>query len=97
MCSPSPFHILSLTHSTRFFALWQANRWLSVRVDIAGAFVSLAAAFFVLSAARMDAALAGFVMSFAIAFNERILWVVRLWAVVEINFNSVEQIGRAHV
>lgn len=40
----------------------------------------------------MDAALAGFVMSFAIAFNERILWVVRLWAVVEINFNSVERV-----
>ncbi|KAK4703719.1 hypothetical protein P7C70_g2503, partial [Phenoliferia sp. Uapishka_3] len=75
-----------------FFALWQANRWLSVRVDIAGACVSLAAAVFVLSAKSMDAALAGFVLSFAIAFNERILWVVRLWSVVEINFNSVERV-----
>ncbi|KAL8281440.1 hypothetical protein RQP46_006124 [Phenoliferia psychrophenolica] len=75
-----------------FFALWQANRWLSVRVDIAGAAVSLAAAVFVLSDKNMDAALAGFVMSFAIAFNERILWVVRLWSVVEINFNSVERV-----
>ncbi|KAM0753978.1 hypothetical protein T439DRAFT_342117 [Meredithblackwellia eburnea MCA 4105] len=75
-----------------FFTLWQGNRWLSVRVDIAGAFVSLAAAVFVLSANRMDAALGGFVISFAIAFNERILWLVRLWSQVEINFNSVERV-----
>ena len=52
-----------------FFALWQANRWLSVRVDIAGACVSLAATCFILSAKDMDAALAGFILSFAIAFK----------------------------
>jgi ABC-type multidrug transport system fused ATPase/permease subunit len=51
-----------------FFPLWQSNRWLSVRVDIAGAMVTLAASLFVLASANMDAALAGFIVSFAIAF-----------------------------
>jgi ABC-type multidrug transport system fused ATPase/permease subunit len=39
----------------------------------------------------MDAALAGFILSYAIAFNDKILWVVRLWSMVEINLNSVER------
>lgn len=63
-----------------------------MRVDVAGALVTFSASVFVLLAGSMDAALAGFILSFAIAFNERILWVVRLWSVVEINFNSVERI-----
>lgn len=67
-----------------FFALWQTNRWLSVRVDIAGALVSFAATMFVLLSPSSDAALAGFIISFAISFNERILWVVRLWAMNEL-------------
>ncbi|KAL8276389.1 hypothetical protein RQP46_011187 [Phenoliferia psychrophenolica] len=80
------------TNNRPFFALWQANRWLSVRVDVAGAFVSLAAAIFILSTGNMDAALAGFVMTFAISFNDHMLWVVRYYAVVEMNLNSVERV-----
>lgn len=93
-----------------FFSLWQGNRWLSVRVDIAGSMVTLAASLFVLASNNMDAALAGFIVSFAIAFvsssdlfrrgspdpfnlqNERILWLVRLWSVVEVNANSIERV-----
>ncbi|KAL8280166.1 hypothetical protein RQP46_007496 [Phenoliferia psychrophenolica] len=43
-----------------------ANRWLSIRCDLAGAAVSLATALFVVFSVRLDAALAGFVLSFAI-------------------------------
>lgn len=69
------FSLLNINNRP-FFLLWQTNRWLSVRVDIAGGFVSFSAACFVLYQRDMDAALAGFILSFAIAFNERILWLV---------------------
>ncbi|GAA5979907.1 hypothetical protein JCM11641_007582 [Rhodosporidiobolus odoratus] len=75
-----------------FFTLWLGNRWLSVRVDTAGAFVALSAALFIIFSKHMDAALAGFIMSFALAFNDRIIWVVRLWAQVEVQANSVERV-----
>ncbi|KAM0790888.1 hypothetical protein ACM66B_004727 [Microbotryomycetes sp. NB124-2] len=75
-----------------FFALWQGNRWLSVRVDAAGAMVAFAAAVFVLVAHVTDPALAGFVVSFAITFTDRMLWVVRLYSQNEVNANSVERV-----
>lgn len=76
-----------------FWLLWQANRWLSARVDLTGGLVALVSALFVLSAPSMDAGLAGFVLSFAIQFNERMLWFVRLWSQNEINMNSLERAG----
>ncbi|GAA5924113.1 hypothetical protein JCM1841_004577 [Sporobolomyces salmonicolor] len=75
-----------------FFSLWLANRWLSVRVDTAGALVALLAALFIIFAPQMDPALAGFVMSFALAFNDRIIWVVRMWSTMEVNANSIERV-----
>lgn len=75
------FSLLNINNRP-FFLLWQTNRWLSVRVDIAGGFVSFSAACFVLYQKEMDAALAGFILSFAIAFNERILWFVVSFSVV---------------
>lgn len=77
-------HVFSLlnTNNRPFFTLWQTNRWLSVRVDVAGALVSFTCAIFVLYSSNMDAALAGFLLSFAIAFNERILWVVSVYCLV---------------
>ncbi|KAK4047206.1 Transporter of the ATP-binding cassette (ABC) [Microbotryomycetes sp. JL221] len=80
------------TNNRPFFALWQGNRWLSVRVDVAGAMVAFAAAVFVLIAKVNDPALAGFVVSFAITFTDRMLWVVRLYSQNEVNANSVERI-----
>ncbi|GAA5859422.1 hypothetical protein JCM1840_004609 [Sporobolomyces johnsonii] len=75
-----------------FFSLWLANRWLSVRVDTAGALVALLAALFIIFAPQMDPALAGFIMSFALAFNDRIIWVVRMWSTMEVNANSIERV-----
>lgn len=69
------FSLLDATNRP-FFSLWRGNRWLSVRVDVAAALVTLAATIFVLVQPGMSAALAGFILSFAIAFNDRILWVV---------------------
>lgn len=85
------FHLLD-ENNRPFFTLWLANRWLSVRVDVFGAFAVLSAALFVIFATSMDAALAGFVLSFALTFSERMLWVVRLNAQIEVQANSVERV-----
>ncbi|KAF5097875.1 hypothetical protein D0Z00_002248 [Geotrichum galactomycetum] len=76
-----------------FFYLWVANRWLSFRIDFAGAFVTFsAAALAMLSVGKIDSGLAGLSLSYAITFSDRVLWIVRLYAIVEMNMNSVERI-----
>ncbi|GMM34147.1 bile acid-transporting ATPase [Saccharomycopsis crataegensis] len=76
-----------------FFYLWVANRWLHLRVDTAGSFVSFfAGAFVILSVKYLDAGLAGLSLSYAISFTESALWIVRLYAEVEMTMNSVERL-----
>jgi ABC-type multidrug transport system fused ATPase/permease subunit len=76
-----------------FFYMWVANRWLSFRIDFTGAFVSFSAASMVmLSLGHIDAGLAGLSLSYAISFSENVLWIVRLYAILEMNMNSVERI-----
>lgn len=76
-----------------FFYMWVANRWLSLRADAVGAMVMLCAGIFViLSIGRIDAGLAGLSLSYAISFSENALWIVRLYANVEMNMNSVERL-----
>ena len=69
------------------------NRWLSIRVDAAGALVSFFAGAFILrNIDTLDAGLAGLSLTYAITFTEHMLWVVRLYSVNEMNMNSVERI-----
>ncbi|GAA5881682.1 hypothetical protein JCM3774_005336 [Rhodotorula dairenensis] len=75
-----------------FFNLWLANRWLSLRVDAFGGLVALLAVVFITYTPSIDAALAGFILSFAVSFQDRLLWVVRLSADLEVQANSVERI-----
>ncbi|KAI3478093.1 hypothetical protein L1887_60024 [Cichorium endivia] len=76
-----------------FFFLWYENRWLSVRVDIAGASVAFLSAIFLLLRPEIEASLAGFVLAYAITFVESVLWIVRMYTQTEINMNSVERIS----
>lgn len=81
------------TQNRPFYYLWATNRWLSIRVDLVGALVTLfAGSFIVLAIGKIDAGSAGLSLTYALTFNESVLWVVRLWALNEINFNSVERI-----
>ncbi|SCZ89011.1 BZ3500_MvSof-1268-A1-R1_Chr1-1g00891 [Microbotryum saponariae] len=75
-----------------FIAMWQANRWLSFRVDVAGIGITVAAAVLILLTPSIDAGAAGFILSFTMSFMDRILWAVRLWSMVEINANSIERV-----
>ncbi|WFC98615.1 hypothetical protein MYAM1_001345 [Malassezia yamatoensis] len=75
-----------------FLFLWYENRWLSICCDVSGAGVTLVAALFLLLGGA-DAALAGFTLSYAITLVDVVLWLVRLYSMVEISMNSVERIG----
>lgn len=76
-----------------FYYLWVANRWLSFRIDFAGAFVAFsAAAMAMLRVGKIDSGLAGLSLSYAITFSDNVIWIVRLYAIVEMNMNSVERI-----
>lgn len=81
------------THNRPFIYLWAANRWLALRIDLAGALVSFfAGAFVVLSVGKIDAGAAGLSLSYAVTFTENVLWLVRLYSVNEQNMNSVERV-----
>jgi len=76
-----------------FFYMWVTNRWLSIRNDLVGSLVIFFSGAFVLfNINKIDAGLAGISLSYAIAFNESALWVVRLYANVEMTMNSVERL-----
>lgn len=76
-----------------FFYMWVANRWLSWRIDLVGSLVMLfAGVFVILSIGSIDAGLAGLSLSYAIAFSENALWIVRLYSNIEMNMNSVERL-----
>ncbi|EGW31568.1 ABC transporter [Spathaspora passalidarum NRRL Y-27907] len=76
-----------------FFYLWVANRWLAFRIDAVGSMVMLCSGIFVLlSIGKIDSGLAGLSLSYAIAFSESALWVVRLYSTVEMNMNSMERL-----
>ncbi|RDW35808.1 P-loop containing nucleoside triphosphate hydrolase protein [Yarrowia lipolytica] len=81
------------TNNRPFFYLWVANRWLSFRVDLAGALVTFfAGASILMAIGKIDSGLAGVSLTYAILFSENVLWAVRLYAVNEMNMNSVERI-----
>lgn len=79
--------------SRPFFFLWYENRWLSMRVDTFAGLVSLVVGLGLLFNKDVDAALAGFTLSFTVQLVDAALWIVRMITQNEINFNSVERIG----
>ena len=80
-------------HNRPFIYLWATNRWLALRIDWAGAFVSFFAGVFVVANANtIDAGAAGLSLTYALTFNENILWLVRLYADNEQNMNHVERV-----
>lgn len=62
-------------HNRPFFFLLAATRWLGLRINFASAFVSsFATAFVLLRMDSIDPAAAGLSLSYALGFNETILW-----------------------
>lgn len=81
------------TNLRPYGVLWACNRWMSLRAEIASALVSTGAAFFVvLRMHSLDAGMAGLILTNAVSFAETVLWLTVMYAVNEMNFNSVERV-----
>ncbi|KAJ2402174.1 hypothetical protein GGI23_000900 [Coemansia sp. RSA 2559] len=80
-------------HNRPYYAVWSSSRWLAVRVDVASALVSATTALFILfNLDWIDAGMAGFILSYAMAFSDDMLWVICNYSANEMNMNSVERI-----
>ncbi|OZJ06966.1 hypothetical protein BZG36_00075 [Bifiguratus adelaidae] len=76
-----------------FIWMWATNRWLHCRVDAMGAFVSFCTGFVILLSVQwIDPGLAGLSLSYALTFTHHVLWVVRMYAVNEMNLNAIERV-----
>ncbi|KAH7910707.1 hypothetical protein BJ138DRAFT_73634 [Hygrophoropsis aurantiaca] len=79
------------TKSARMF--YNLNRWVSIRIDAAGAlFSSGLAAYLVYGRSAAQASNIGFSLNMAVGFSSMILWWVRMLNEVEVNGNSLERI-----
>ncbi|GME72101.1 unnamed protein product [Ambrosiozyma monospora] len=85
-------HFVDISNKPYFYT-WVCNRWLAFRTDVAGAvIVSLAAAMCVIYVGKIDSGLAGISLSFAISFNDCAIWILRMYADLEMAMNSVERV-----
>ncbi|KAK9371162.1 P-loop containing nucleoside triphosphate hydrolase protein [Lipomyces kononenkoae] len=82
------------TNLRPYTLLWACNRWMCLLVQSAGGLVAtFAGVFVVLSQGSIDAGLAGLCLTYAITFSENMLYLVMLYAVTEMDMNSVERIN----
>ncbi|KAM0242892.1 hypothetical protein ACHAP5_007145 [Fusarium lateritium] len=72
--------------------MWLVNRWMGLRMGVIGTLFSTIVGIIVILSPSMDAALAGFTLSFAMDFAESILWTIRNYAGMELNMNSTERV-----
>ncbi|KAI8074767.1 phosphatidyl serine synthase-domain-containing protein [Gongronella butleri] len=81
------------TNNRPFIWMWATNRWLHCRVDILGAAVGLFTAIvLLLSRDWIDAGLAGLSLAYSLTFTHHILWIVRSYAINEMNCVSIERV-----
>ena len=72
--------------------LYLFNRWIGWNMSVAGIFFTVVVTMFVLLRPGIDAALAGFVLSFTMQFSSTVLMTVRAYANLELEMNAVERV-----
>ncbi|CAO3640951.1 unnamed protein product [Mucor hiemalis] len=72
---------------------WTVSRWVSTRIAVMGSLVSLVTGVFILmNLDLIDAATAGFCLSYVLSFTNMIYWGVRRYTELEMDFNAVERV-----
>ncbi|PYI29539.1 multidrug resistance-associated protein [Aspergillus indologenus CBS 114.80] len=79
-------------HAQTAWYLWLLDRWLGIRMSIAGALLSTITAALVVYIPHITPALAGFAMSFALQYNYAVAMGLRFYANVETDMNSTERV-----
>ncbi|KAF8242865.1 P-loop containing nucleoside triphosphate hydrolase protein [Wilcoxina mikolae CBS 423.85] len=78
--------------SQRSFYNWVFNRWVGVRMSVLGAVFTTLVGVVVISVRGIDAALAGFALSFSLNYTGNVIWTLRRYANTELDMNSTERI-----
>ncbi|ESZ91235.1 putative ABC bile acid transporter [Sclerotinia borealis F-4128] len=72
--------------------LWLTQRWMSFRMSAIGAAFSFAVASVVVARPQIDAALAGFALSFSLKYSEAVVEMIRRYSAIELDMNSTERV-----
>ncbi|GAA5841427.1 hypothetical protein JCM3766R1_004081 [Sporobolomyces carnicolor] len=81
------------TNVTYYWFLWGTNRWLSVRFSLLSALVVALTAYVLIRAdGKIDAATAGFSLTFALNISNDLLFLVRRYTQLELSMVAVERI-----
>lgn len=79
-------------HCACYWHVYLFSRWMSFRANMVGAVFTFATAALIVSLAGIDAALAGFALKYSLELSESVIWMLRQYANVELNFNAVERV-----
>ncbi|KAJ5570856.1 hypothetical protein N7535_004516 [Penicillium sp. DV-2018c] len=79
-------------HARASWYAWLFNRWLGLRMTLAGAVFTTATAALVVYMPTISASMAGFVMSFALQFNFAVSLTIRSYATLEMDMNATERV-----
>ena len=79
-------------HVSSFWYLWAFNRWMGWRMSLVGGFFATFVAVMILLINGIDAALAGFALSFALEYGSAVIWSVRFYTNIELDMNAAERI-----
>ncbi|GAA6039699.1 hypothetical protein JCM8097_001359 [Rhodosporidiobolus ruineniae] len=91
------FMALMLERTTRnvnyYYLLWCTNRWLSMRYSLLSAVVVGLTGYVLIAAGnKVDAALAGFTLTFSLNIANELLFLVRRWTQLELAMVGVERV-----
>jgi ABC-type multidrug transport system fused ATPase/permease subunit len=79
-------------HSTSFWHLWAFNRWMGWRMSSVGGLFATFVAIMILLIDGIDAALAGFALSYALDYGSVVIWTIRHYTNLELDMNAAERI-----
>ncbi|KAG6002516.1 hypothetical protein E4U21_003009 [Claviceps maximensis] len=71
---------------------WTLNRWLGFRMALIGSVFTTVVGIIVVGSSFVDAALAGFTLSFALDFSGNMLMAIRGYASLELDMNAAERV-----
>ncbi|KAL6712904.1 hypothetical protein ACLMJK_009459 [Lecanora helva] len=79
-------------HARCVWHLWLFNRWLGIRFAVIGAMFTTVVAAFAVYSPVVSVPLAGLALTFSLDFTQSIFWVLRRYADVEMDMNSLERV-----
>ncbi|OBT64235.1 hypothetical protein VE03_06829 [Pseudogymnoascus sp. 23342-1-I1] len=80
------------SHSTTTWHLWLFNRWMGLRMASVGALFCVAVSTTILLIPSISASLGGFALAFSLEYSSAIMWALRHYASLELDFNSAERV-----